>query len=330
MKTRSRPRAVVRANVQAHPAVMAWVAVTGRGRPPEAVVVLRERAAPHKGIYRLPGVGQDGGAVFAKRAPADVILLERLIYERLLPQIAVTAPRYYGSCLDGSSGWLFVEDVGDVRYSVTAPDHLALAARWMASLHVAAARLGGPDGLPVSGPPRYLRHLRAARAKIHACLGRWHLASGEIEVLVALLALTETIESRWAHIEAGCRGAPLTLVHGDFQPKNALLRFDRGGDLRLFPIDWEMAGWGPPPVDLTRIDLATYWHGVRDAWPGVDFATIERLADMGRVLEAIAAVDWECESLRLEHAAYRSEAVSNLASILGQLEQAAQAARVLE
>lgn len=323
------PRAVLTTNVRAHPAVMAWLAVTGSERVPDSVEVLRERPVPHKGIYRLPGVGEGGTAVFVKRAVAEVILLERRIQEQILPLLPLTAPRYYGSCLDGSYGWLFLEDVGGTRFSPSEPEHRRIAARWVATLHLAAARSGESSGLPVAGPPRYLRQLRDARAKIHACLGRWTFARAEVETLVAVLSTCDAIEARWPHVEAGCAGAPATLVHGDFQPKNAFVR-SNGDGLQLFPIDWEMAGWGLPPVDLTRIDSAAYWRVVRETWPGVDFVTVERLARFGRVLEAVAAVDWECESLRLERADHRSDAVANLAPLLDQLITAARSAQVAE
>lgn len=328
MRTRQRPRAVIRRDVRGHPAVMAWVAVTGRARVPSSVTVLRERQAPRKAIYLLSGVGDEGAGVFAKRARAAVILIERRIYEEILPALPLTAPRCYGSCLDGSDGWLFLEDVGELRYSRDEPEHLRATARWLATMHAAAARLA-TDGLPESGPPRYLRHLRGARAKIHACLGRWHLAATEIEVLVDLLGRCDALEARWSYVEASCAGLPNTLVHGDFQSKNAHLRA-AGGTLEVLPIDWEMAGWGSPAKDLTRIDLPAYWEVARREWPGIDLATIERLARIGRVLEYIAAVDWESESLRLERADHRSDAVSNLAVLRDRLRDAARAARMPE
>ncbi len=329
MRTRARPRAVVRTDVRTHPAVMAWVAVTGRRDVPESVTVLRERRAPHKAIYLLPRVGEGESGVFAKRASATVILTERRIYEEILPALPLSAPRCYGSCLDGSDGWVFLEDVGDQRYSRADPEHLRLAARWVATLHAGAAVSGSPQGLPDGGPLRYLQQLRAARGKIHACLGRWHFAPAEVEVLVAAVALCDALESGWSHVEAACAGVPSTVLHGDFRPKNAMVR-SNGEGLQLFPIDWEMAGWGPPTVDLTRIDLDAYQAVIGAAWPRIDSATVVRLATLGRVLEAVAAVDWECESLRLEGAEYRSEAVATVAVLLERLRMAARAAHVLE
>jgi aminoglycoside phosphotransferase (APT) family kinase protein len=317
------------ADVAAHPAVQAWLAVTGSGRLPRSVVVVRDRPSPHKGVYRLAGVGDRDTAVFAKRAPDSQILLQRRIHEQLLPFLGVTVPAYYGSCLEPPDGWLFLEDVGDARYSRTEPAHLSAVARWVGALHTAAARLDSVPSLPDAGPSRYLEQLRAAHAKVHVALGRWTFPRAEVEVLAAVLAWCDALEDRWPLVEDGCAGAPSTLVHGDFQPKNAFLRGD-DHDPRVLPIDWELAGWGPPAIDLTKIDVATYWQTVREGWPSVDYETVERLARVGRVLEAVGAVDRESEALRLERADDRSEAVANLAPILDQLIHAARAAQVTE
>jgi hypothetical protein len=61
----------------------------------------------------------------------------------------------------------------------------------------------------------------------------------------------------------------------------------------------------------------------------VDFATVERLARFGHVLELVASLDWKCVSLLLERPAYRSEAVSDLALILARLSDAARAAQLV-
>ena len=329
MKPYQPPRVVITENVAAHPAAKAWLAATGGGRVPASVSVMRERPHHHQGIYRLAGVGVGGTVVVAKWGPAGPILRERFIQEQVLPYLPLTAPRYYGTCLDGPDGWLFLEDVGDQRYSRSEPEHMRVAAEWVGTLHTVASGVGAADGLADAGPSRYLRQLRGARAKVHDCLGRWTFALAEVEVLASLLSWCDVLEARWGRVEAGCTGSPPTLVHGDFQPKNAFVR-SNGHGVQIFPIDWEMAGWGPPSIDLTRIDLLAYWRVVREAWVGVDFVTVQRLARFGQVLELVASLDWKCASLLLEQAAYRSEAVSDLALILVRLSDAARAAQVAE
>jgi hypothetical protein len=136
---RHRASAILTERLDEHPAVLAWVAATSHETVPEAIHVLRERG--HKGLYWLPGLAPGGAAVFAKRAVAPRTLIERTIYEDVLPHLQLTAPHYYGSCVDDAHGWLFVEDVGDRRYSKHEPEHLALAARWFGTFHLAAGRI---------------------------------------------------------------------------------------------------------------------------------------------------------------------------------------------
>src|SRR3970282_2274355 len=109
----ARPRkviAVVTEDLQRHPAVRAWEAATGLGTTPASVHVLRERA--RKALYWLPGLAPDGTAVFAKRAVAQRIALQRTVYQDIIPHLSLSAPRYYGAWFDGPHGWLFTEDVG--------------------------------------------------------------------------------------------------------------------------------------------------------------------------------------------------------------------------
>jgi len=82
------------------------------------------------------------------------------------------------------------------------------------------------------------------------------LTRDDLVVLEAIISECDAVEARWSEIEGVCRGMPSTLVHGDFRPRNAFVRLHPEG-VRLFPLDWETAGWGVPAADLTRIDLDT-------------------------------------------------------------------------
>jgi aminoglycoside phosphotransferase (APT) family kinase protein len=322
-----RKRTTLGGDLRAHPAIRAWAMATSLEAAPDCIHVHRER--PRSAIYWLPGVAPGGASVFAKRAVAPRTVIERTLYRDVLPHLPLTSPRYYGSWLDEVHGWLFVEDVGGERYSESDPEHLTLAGRWVATLHVEGGRLPPARSLPDGGPARYLTHLRTAREKIQRSLGSWRYPRNEIEQLTAILSHLDAIEARWSRVEAAVDGAPSTVVHGDFRPKNGYLRRN-GSGLCIFPIDWETAGWGPPAADLTRIDLGAYWSVVRDGWPHVDFEAVLGWRRIGRLLEQLAAANWMAETLKCEGAAARSWAVEDLKVVLDRMTRAARAAQVVE
>jgi hypothetical protein len=213
-------------------------------------------------------------------------------HEEILPRVPVTSLQYYGS-LDQAGGdcWLFLEDAGAERYSPADPTHRALAGRWLGLLHTGAAHLAPVASLPDRGPGFYLGRLRAARGALTLSLGNPLLGADEIGDIRAVIAQCDLLESRWSRLEEACAGVPATLVHGDFRRKNVHLR---SGPERpeILTMDWEMAGRAAPAADLTRVDLAAYWSVVRQAWPGVDWSTIQGLAHAGRIFQRVAAIDW--------------------------------------
>lgn len=294
---------------------------------PDCIHEYRER--PRRALYRLFGVAPGGGSVFAKRAVASRTAIERTVYRDILPRLPLTAPRYYGSWVDEPFGWLFVEDVGQDRYSEEEPEHLALAARWVAILHAQATQIPAARSLPDGGPARYLQHLRSARKKIRRSIRIRRYRRSEAERLAAVLSLCDSIEAKWARVEAACDGSPSTVVHGDFRAKNGYLRQNSDG-LEILPIDWETAGWGPPAADLTRIDLRAYWSVVRGVWPRVSFETLESWQRIGRLLEELAAVNWVSETLKCESVEARRWTIEKLEVVLDRMTVAARATGLVE
>ena len=55
-----------------------------------------------------------------------------------------------------------------------------------------------------------------------------------------------------AHVVARLVALPRTLIHGEYYASNVLAQETAGG-LRICPIDWEMAGWGPAAIDLAAL-----------------------------------------------------------------------------
>jgi aminoglycoside phosphotransferase (APT) family kinase protein len=324
------PVAVLHDDLGTLPAVQAWAGMWAAQDAPERVEVLRR--LPSSEVYRLVGAGPAGSSVIAKRSPAAKASVELIVYERLLPHLPVTAPRYYGSCpTDGPDGdrWIFLEDVGGERYSEATPTHVTMAARWVARMHGAAAGLAAARELPDGGPARYRAHVCGARDKIRPRLPGQDLTRDDVTMLQEVVAVLDALESRWGLIESLCGGLPTTLVHGDFRPKNVYLR-PNGRGLACYPIDWETAGWGVPAADLTRIDVAAYWACARKWRAGLDLDTVQRLADVGQVFRSLAAIDWETASLRFESRRMVSRSLASLAVLLRRLSDAARTAGALE
>lgn len=182
--------------------------------------------------------------MIAKRTLASALATERLVYEKVMPGLPLESPEFYGYAEDGEKAWIFLEDVGDRRFSETDPEQRTAAARWLGAMHVSASELEVVQNLPKIGPDRYLDHLRSARGKIVDNLDNPALDRRDAELLAAVVGQLDTIEGSWPKLENLCDTIPNSLVHADFQSKNAYVR-ERDGVPGLLLIDWETAGMGP-------------------------------------------------------------------------------------
>lgn len=332
MATRTRTRTPVELTgpaLDGHAVLRAWARLPAVRSLPARIEVWRERR--QTAIYRL--LFEDGGmpAVFAKRCDAQSGDVERTCYEDVLPRLPIPSPRYFGSHRDADgAAWLFVADVGRESYVVDDPEHRLLAGRWIGAVHRHGARLAAADTLPRAGLERYRDHLRDGREHVRKNLANPALTAFDLELLGALLELQGRIESHWNGFERALADVPVTLVHGDFQPKN--IRIHRDGPAAvMFAFDWEMAGWGLPAVDLApanghdlriQVDLEAYLDEVRREWPRLDAAAVRMQVAIGQVLRRVAAIDWASRSLHFERADYLSDPVSTLRSIHGSLTRA--------
>jgi Phosphotransferase enzyme family len=288
-----------RADLREHPAVRAWERLRPERARPTAVETLSTKSK--SGIYRLTGAGPGGSAVIAKFCREPGALIERAVYEEVLPRLPLPALRYYGFVEEGGPWcWLFLGDAGREKYSPDSEAHRAVAARWLGHLHTSAAGLAGSAPLPDRGPGSYRGRLRSARQALGDGLGNPALPAGGPDLLRAVVAQLDTMEAGWQVLEECCARIPPTLVHGDFRRKNVRIRGGTDG-IALFPIDWEMAGWGTPAADLAlsrrgfpQVDLPVYWSLARRYWPGLDLEGVERLAQAGTVFQRLLAIHWEC------------------------------------
>lgn len=292
------------ADLREHPAVAAWRRLRPGTPDPDDVELLAVRS--HSTVYRLGGVGRDGAAVIAKRSPAADAAVERTVYAEVLAHVPVSSPRFYGLAPDGDGGgWLFLEDVGEVRFSPRSPAHRVLAAQWLGRLHTTAARPDVATLLPDRGPAHYLDHLCTGRETIRLHLDHPAVTPEDREVLESVAEQCDALAQGWAEIERFCATVPATLVHGDFRSKNIRVRALASGPA-LFPLDWETAGWGVPAADLAAprgrtpaelVDLVTYAAVARESWPALDAAALGRLVTVGGLFRRLAAIGWASRGL---------------------------------
>jgi Phosphotransferase enzyme family len=282
-----------------HAAVRAWRGLEP-GAAPSSIEVLKP-AKRKSAVFRLNGVGSGGGSIIAKRRARDGLDLERLFYVEVLPSLSLPTLDVHGFVEDDDGqSWIFLGDAGEVWYDPEAPDHLALAVRWLADLHTGSAEWAAQ--MPDTGP-RYFRAVADVAVEgLATSLEHPALSDGDRAVLRAVASHVEAVLEGWDEIEAACEVAPLGLVHGDFVPKNVRVREGRRG-LELVAFDWETAGAASPAADIALLpeegsSLRDYHALVRAAWPALSWRDAQELARTGRLLRLLHAVQWELRSFR--------------------------------
>src|SRR5205814_6353694 len=92
------------------------------------------------------------------------------------------------------------------------------------------------------------------------------LTTPGVDALERLAADLEILDDGWSRLEEACAGVPATVTHGDYRLRHAYVRH-RATGLDLLLLNWEMAGWGVPTVDLTHIDLDAYLAVIQPTSP---------------------------------------------------------------
>jgi aminoglycoside phosphotransferase (APT) family kinase protein len=290
-------------------------------RPGRRVVRLHRRPSEYRSSFRLEeiDVALDDGTrlpLMFKDLGGDALLAagraakpgflhdprrEIETYRTVLSDPALGTAALYGAVCDPDTGgrhWLFTERVAGVGIDQTGEfGRWLAAARWLARFHAAH-----PVGVGQPGPhPHLLRHDaefyrrwvsraqeflngRGAPAAGRARIDR--LAADPGRLLDRLLAL------------------PACVLHGDFYPANILLSV-AGGELRVCPVDWELAGIGPGLWDLAalvagkwgereRRELALVYYEAlpyRNGWPP-DRREFLTALDHARLQVAVQWLGW--------------------------------------
>jgi Phosphotransferase enzyme family len=295
-----------------HPAVRAWRAIAS-GADPTSVEVLKPEKR-RSSVFRLNGVGPAGAPVIAKRRQRGELDLERRLYAEVLPSLSLPGLQMFGSVeTDDDRSWLFIEDAGEVWYSPREPRHLALAARWLADLHMRSS--DSLTLLPETGPDYFRSVLDDGLDGVRTGLDHSDLSPPDRAVLRSIASQLELVRERWEDVDAACRAGPQGIVHGDFVPKNVRVRGGHDGP-ELVAFDWETAGVASPAADVGLLpedgDALRYYHAlVSAAWPALSWEDLQRLAQTGRLLRLLNCVHWEARSFQyqwIEHTMRRMRA----------------------
>jgi aminoglycoside phosphotransferase (APT) family kinase protein len=149
--------------------------------------------------------------------------------------------------------------------------------------------------------------MQKARENILKNLASPIMTPAHIEVLKRVLTQMDVLDSHWQDLLKFCEGIPPTLAHGDFRPKNVHVKQSQTGDV-LYAMDWEMAGWGNPVVDLApsrglssepQIDMPIYISFMQEVWPGLDLSTLRYFVQVGCIFRRLAAIYWSSLEMSL-------------------------------
>lgn len=189
------------------------------------------------------------------------------VYKTLLPRYSQGTPKYIGSFIDEHSEdyWLFLENVPGVElYQVGDFSTWLEAARWLAKLHDAASKLAES-----TQPLSYLLQYNEAYfwAWPHRALS--NLEAQQVDGLNKLRRLID----RYDQVIKRLLALPRTLLHGDFNASNILVRQHRKGNSSsgaspsalICPVDWEMAALGPGLTDLAALISGNWDEAQRTA-----------------------------------------------------------------
>ena len=192
-----------------------------------------------KGLGREPGDHPD-------KARRD---REPMVYSELLSRADLDTPHFYGSHWDARTGRhdLFLEYVDAWSLKYHDLDQWATAVRRLAVLHASFAQQGG-------ALPRHDFLLRLDGSYIGAWAAR--AVATAREASAALGRRLERVVADHREIAELLTSQPLTLVHNDLAPKNAIADVS-SSPARICFVDWEMAG-----VGCGLLDLAHLMHGL--------------------------------------------------------------------
>lgn len=173
------------------------------------------------------------------------------VYRSILPSAPPGPPTFYGTIADPvtSRERLLLERVeGRELYQVGEFTVWQEAARWLARLHTGF--VGSPPAARLLAYDADFYRLWPSRAVAFAA--------------PAALSRMKWLAGRYDRVVERLLALPPTLLHGEFYASNVLAQETPSG-LRICPIDWEMAAWGPGLFDLAALTAGKWTDFERES-----------------------------------------------------------------
>ena len=208
------------------------------------------------------------------------VAYEATVYEQVLAPSELSAPRFYGTHRDPSTGaaWLVIAFVDGAHCADEVPefdDALIAAARWAGHFQAWAetgARWKNRRFLIAYDTEYYAQWAR----RTASFTAPWH---EQLPWLPALCRRAEDVAEQQATV-------PPTIIHGEFTPSNIL-----ADGATVYPVDWESAAIGMGEIDL--VALVHQWPSalvtrcedayIRARWPEGPPADLSRRFDLARL-----------------------------------------------
>jgi len=191
---------------------------------------------------------------------------EVAVYRDLLSAASIGTATYYGAVVDKARipRALVLERVAgnalNVAGNFAAWEHTA---RWLARFHAAPLQ-------------RKATVIQMPLLHYDTAFYRWRLRRAERNLRLQDRADAERFQAivrRYKAVITRLVTLPRVVIHGEFYPSNVLATL-QGARWHICPVDWEMASWAPPLIDLAALTAggwsdearAALVAAYRDAW----------------------------------------------------------------
>jgi hypothetical protein len=187
------------------------------------------------------------------------------MYQSVLADGESGAPDFFGAVVDPVAGryLLFLERVNGLPiWQFGEMEIWRTAAQWLARFH---QRHAGPAGAAVS------RHLIQYDRGYYLT---WPRRASQFlrknpAVSAGAVAFIDALAEAYSRVVDRLMSLPVHLIHGEWVASNILVQ-QENGNIRLRIVDWEMAGIGPPLMDLADLTggnwTAEQKQGIADAY----------------------------------------------------------------